>query len=239
VATASDRARKNGLLWSLSKADFTLLKPHLETVVLPLRLILEESQKPIRHVYFPEAGIVSIVASGAHKREIEVGIIGREGMTGINVLLGSDRSPNRTYMQVAGSGQRITASHLREALEMSASLQRAFLRFVQTFMQQTAHTVLANGQGTVEMRLARWLLMGQDRIDGNELSLTHEFLALMLSVRRPGVTLALQELERRALIQTKRSVIIIRDRDGLIKLANRLYGVPEAEYRRLIAKGAQ
>lgn len=106
-------------------------------------------------------------------------------------------------------------------------------------MSQTAHTALANGQGKLEQRLARWLLMAHGRIDGDELPLTHEFLALMLSVRRPGVTVALQLLEHRALIAAKRGIITIRHRKGLTELANGLYGIAEAEYRRLIGDTAK
>ena len=216
-----------------------MVAAHLEPVALNVRFTLEESNKPIKFIYFPEAGIASVVAAGARKREIEVGIIGREGMSGINVVLGSDRSPHATYMQVGGRGHRIALADLRAAMQRSPSLQQCFLRFVQAFMSQTAHTALANGQGKLEERLARWLLMAHDRMDGDKLPLTHEFLALMLAVRRPGVTVALQLLEHRALITAKRGVITIRNRQNLVKLANGLYGTPETEYRRLIGETAK
>ena len=115
-------------------------------------------------------------------------------------------------------------------------MQQCFLRFAQAFMIQTAHTAIANGQGTVEQRLARWLLMADDRISGNELPLTHEFLAMMLAVRRAGVTTALRALERRKLVLVKRKAITILNRNGLKRLAKGLYGVPEAEYQRLMGR---
>jgi CRP-like cAMP-binding protein len=108
------------------------------------------------------------------------------------------------------------------------------LAFTQSFVVQTAQTALANARGNVESRLARWLLMAHDRLDGNELDLTHEFLALMLGVRRAGVTTALQKLESDGLVVAKRGLIVVEDRAGLVRLADRLYGVAEAEYRRLI-----
>jgi CRP-like cAMP-binding protein len=148
--------------------------------------------------------------------------------------LGNDRWTNDTYVQVDSSGSRIAANDLRRALAKSASLRAIFLAFTQAFVVQTAQTALANARGNVEMRLARWLLMAHDRLDGDELPLTHEFLALMLGVRRAGVTVALQKLESDGLVVAKRGVIMVEDRAGLIRLADRLYGVPETEYRRLI-----
>ena len=225
---------RNHLLSSLSMADFGLLKPRLETVELGLRKILEDPNKPIKHVYFPLSGIVSVVTASTRKRQIEVGIIGHEGMTGINVVLGNDRSPHSTYVQSAGQGQRIKAADLRQAMQKSASLRDGLLHFVQAFMTQTAYTALANGQAKLTERLARWFLMAQDRLDGNELALTHDFLALMLCVHRPGVTKAVNLLESRGLVGAKRGIVIVHDRAGLKTLADGLYGIPEAEYRRLI-----
>lgn len=229
----------NSLLSSISETDFRLIAAQLEPVELPLRFTLEESNKPIKFVYFLEAGIASVVAYGSRKREIEVGLIGREGMSGINILLGSDRSPHATYMQVRGRGVRIPAKILRAAIKESHSLHRCLLQFVQALMVQTAHTALANGQARVEERLARWLLMAHDRMDDDQVPLTHEFLAMMLAVRRPGVTLALQLLERRDLIDAKRGTITIQDRGGLEKVADGLYGIPEAAYSRLYGQGGK
>ena len=233
MAQPASSHHSNHLLSSLSPADFGLVQPHLEALDLDLRQSLEEGNKPIKYAYFPESGFASVVATSARRRQIEVGIIGREGMSGINVVMGNDRSPHATYMQVAGMGSRITADHLRSAMEKSPSLQNYFLHFAQSFMLQTAHTALANGQAKIEERLARWLLMAHDRVDGDKIPLTQEFLSLMMSVRRAGVTVALQMLRDRALIDTKRGFIVILDRAGLKKIANGLYGIPEAESWRL------
>lgn len=215
----------NHVLAHLVRADLRLLDPHLEAVDLPVRKQLVGRNKRVEHVYFPESGIVSVVANG--ESPIEVGIIGREGMTGVSVLLGSDeKAPHETYVQVAGSGQRLPADRLRDALDASSSLQKALLQYANRFLTQTTETALANGRHKLEERLARWLLMADDRIDGHELPLTHEFLGVMIGTSRPGVTVALQELERRGWITHKRGVVMIIDRDGLVKASNGAYVAP-------------
>ena len=223
----------NHLLSALSEADFMLLEAHLSPIRLELRRTLEDANKPIRHVYFPDAGIVSVVAEGRSLRQSEIGLIGREGMTGINVVMGNDRSPHSSYVQVAGGGRRIKANDLRHAMQKSGSMRNCFLHFAEAFMVQTAHTAVANARANIEERLARWVLMAHDRLDGNQLPLTHEFIALMLNVRRAGVTEALHALSRKRLITAKRGQIIVANRAGLETAANGLYGIPEAEYRRL------
>jgi CRP-like cAMP-binding protein len=231
----TDERCGNQLLCRLSDGDFALIKDRLQTVELTLRMPLEDRNRPIDKVYFPEAGIASVVAtSGPH--QVEAGIIGREGMTGLAVLLADDRSANATFIQVAGSGLCIEADALRDLMQQSESLRTLLLRFVQAFMTQMSQTALANGRAKLEERLARWLLMAHDRVDGRELPLTHEFLALMLGVRRAGVTTALQALEDRGLISIKRGLIVMEDRDAVVKFAGALYGIPEAEYRRLIGQ---
>jgi len=217
---------KNRILSRLSAADIALLKPDLEAVELQLRYVLEAANEPIQHSYFIEYGLASIVAANGHKR-LEVGLIGCEGMTGLPIVLGNDRSPHETFMQVAGNGVRIPAQKLREAIGQSRSLELAFLAFAHRFLNQTASTALSNGTATLEERLARWLLMANDRLRGDEVPLTHEFLSLMLGVRRAGVTVALHYLEQRALIRLARKQIVITDRKGLEAAANGTYHTPE------------
>ncbi|HEY5237828.1 MAG TPA: Crp/Fnr family transcriptional regulator [Rhizomicrobium sp.] len=224
---------RNHLLLSLSDADFALLQPHLEPVAMPLRLKLEIPHKPIAHIYFPESGIVSVVAMTSAREQIEAGFFGWDGMSGVTVVMGDDRAPHATYVQLAGHGQRIALRPFREAMRKSSSMQLCFLHFAQALMIQGAHTALANGRAKVEERLARWILMAHDRVAADDLAFTHEFLAIMLGVRRAGVSVALHELESRALIGTARGRIVVRDRPGLEKTANGYYGLPEAEYTRL------
>jgi CRP-like cAMP-binding protein len=156
-------------------------------------------------------------------------------MTGLMVVLGNDRSPHSTYMQIAGHAQRIAADDLRGAMRESSLLRELLLHYAQAFLTQATHTAMSNGSAKLEERLARWLLMAHDRVDGDELPLIHDFLALMLGVCRPGVTVALHSLQAQGLIHAERGSIAIIDRDGLEEVANASYGVPEAEYKRLLS----
>ena len=215
----------NRILAGLLPADLGLLEPNLEPVDLPVRKQLHPRTRRIEHVYFPESGIASVVANGEH--EIEIGIIGREGVTAVSVVMGNEERPRyETYMQVAGKGHRLSVDHLREALDASATLRKAFLLYAYAYMTQMADTALSNGRHKIEERLARWLLLADDRLDGSKIPLTHEFLGVMLGTARPGVTIALQELERRGWITHKRGVITIIDRKGLLRSSNGAYFRP-------------
>ena len=227
MVSPSPNVLRNKLLTALSNADLALLEPDLEPVSLEMHQVLEAPNQPIKHCYFIERGLASIVALNGHRR-LEVGLIGPEGMTGLAIVLGDDRSPHENFIQVAGEGVRISAEKLREAMQQRRSLERVFLGFAHSFMNQTANTALSNGTATLEERLARWLLMANDRLDGDEISLTHEFLSLMLGVRRAGVTVALHYLEQRGVIRMSRGQIVILDRDGLKASANGTYHEPEA-----------
>jgi CRP-like cAMP-binding protein len=136
-------------------------------------------------------------------------------------------------VQCAGRGLRISAQRLREAMDKSAAIRNVLLQYGHAFVLQMSYTAIANGRSKLEERLARWLLMAHDRVDGDTLPMTHEFLSLMLGVRRPGVTLALHLLEKDGLIQASRGAILIADRRGLEQISNGAYGKPEAEFQRL------
>lgn len=224
----------NKLLASLADNDFALLEPHLEFVTLGLRKSLERPNRRIDAVYFPEAGFASVVAVQSNGKEIEVGLIGREGMTGMPIVFGNHRSPHAIYIQAAGTGTFMPATELRKAFQSSPSLRISLLKFVQAFGVQTTHTAICNAHFKLDVRLARWLLMAHDRIGEDTLPLTHQFLALMLGVRRPGVTEALHALRRQELITYGRGRIAVKDRRGMERKAGAAYGTPEAEYRRLI-----
>jgi CRP-like cAMP-binding protein len=222
--TSSRIGIKNRVLSALSRTDFALLKPHLVSADLPVGTYLETGNSRIDSAYFIESGFASVVAG---KRSIEVGIIGREGMTGLAVVLGDERASHDTYIQVAGAGQRISAAKLRWAMDRSVRLHRSLLRCAHAFLIQTTQTALANGRSKNEARLARWLLMADDRIDGGEVPLTHKFLGIMLGVQRPAVTVAVQALEEAGLISAGRKVITIIDRRGLEKMSNGAYLRPD------------
>jgi CRP-like cAMP-binding protein len=222
----------NKLLLLLSDEALASLGP-MQRVDLPLREKLEIADEPITHVYFLDSGLASVVAEIPDIGSIEVGMVGNEGMTGLAVVEQDTRSPFETFIQGAASASRFEADHVRAALEESAEVRSVFLRYARTFAIQVGATAFANGQAKLEARLCRWLLMVGDRL-GNSFNVTHEFLGLMLAVRRSGVTLALQLLEGKGLIRAARGSITIVDRAGLVANANGAYGLPEREYRRIM-----
>ena len=225
----------NILLQTMAENDLALLKPHLERVPLEVNQPLANANEPIEHIYFPEGGVVSIVSITPGDGRTEVGIFGREGMSGIAVLLGTDRSPQETFTQVDGTtAMRIGVDAFRAAIAQSPSLQNLLLRFVQAFLVQSAFSTTSNAHHRIEARLARWLLMCHDRIEGDEIKLTHEFMSMMIAAQRTGVTVTLHILEGAGMIRSKRARVMILDRERLIDLAGDAYGQPEAEYRRLI-----
>lgn len=225
---------RNFLLEKLSDEDWRQVEPRLESVDLAHRQEIENAHLPIQYAYFPTNGIISIVAKTSDGQQIEAGLVGREGMTGLAIVMSNHRSPNDAIVQVSGEAQRISADNLRAALSESEGFRQLAQRFAQVLMVQVAQTALANGRAKIEERLARWLLMAQDRLDEGSLQMTHELIALMLGVRRPGVTDAINDLEGKGLIRSGRGVVTVVNRKGLEAAAGGLYGVPEAEYRRLI-----
>ena len=225
---------RNRLLSLLTPADVALIGPSLEHVPLRVHDNLEAPNVNVAHAYFPEDGIVSVVASMPGGGDIEVGIIGRDGMTGTATLLGDRLAVDRVFVQVAGSAHRISIDHLAVAVRKSARLRIVLMLYVRAFGVQVSSTALANGRANIEVRLARWLLLCRDRSETDALKLTNEFLAIMLGVRRAGVTTALQTLRGRHLIDMGRGEVRISDRDGLTRLAGGAYGVPEGSYERLL-----
>ena len=233
--TISDKnPYKNQVLHGMRPDDLALLAPHLSRVELNLRDRLESRQAPIQHVFFIEKGLASIVAKVPKGRDTEVGIIGIEGFSAMSLVMGDSQSPHECFMQVPGYAMRISADLFRDAVEKSPTLHFYLLRFVQAMWVQCSYTALANARAKVEERLARWILMCHDRLDGDELPITHEFLSIMLGVRRPGVTVALQILEGKGLIRSTRGLVTMRDRRGLEIVADGTYSEPEAEYARLM-----
>jgi CRP-like cAMP-binding protein len=216
-------APQNQVLSALSKQDFARLKPSLLRVPLVQREVLEESEQQPSHIYFPVAGIVSVVA-GPSDLAIEVGIIGRDGMTGAWAIVGHDTSPCTCFVQVAGEAWRISFADLSAAMEHAPAIRQACLVAVGRLMAQTAETAWSNGRSSLSERLARWLMLCQDRIDGDTIPMTHEFLSIMLGVRRPGVTIALQTLEGAGVIRNTRGVVVIRNRRLLQQVAARANG---------------
>ena len=173
------------------------------------------------------------MVNGTRDRDLDIGLIGREGVTGLPVIMGTDSWPHRTLMLTAGGGRRIPAVSLISAMKRSATLHQTLLKYCHAFLIQSAQTALSNGVRKIEPRLARKLCMAHDRTDGDELVLTHQLLALMLGARRPVVTLAVDRLAKAGLIKVGRGRIFILNRTRLEKRADHTYGRAEAEFDRL------
>ena len=202
----------------MSAGDLALLQPHLKPIAMAVFKDMEQPNRPIDTVYFMETGIAWLSLSNRDDTKVEVGLIGREGMSGLAVVLGANQSPNSTYIQVAGEGQRMPAKELRKAMDASETLRSLLLKFAQVFMVQTTQTAITNARAHIDQRLARWILMAHDRIGDKTLPLKHEFLALMLGVRRASVTEALQSLKRQKLIDNGRNKIVVHDRKGIERM---------------------
>jgi len=224
----------NRLLAALVPEDFARLAPRLVPVSLAFRETLIQPQQPITAADFIEDGLVSLIADTKEGR-IEVGLIGREGFTGVPLVLGTDRTPHIMLVQAQGTAWRIGANDLRTALDASAGLRGVLGRYVQSLLVQVGQTVYANADLTIEGRLARWILMTGDRLQSEALPMTHEFLSMMLGVRRPSVTTAMHLLEGTGMIRARRGQIVVLDREKLEDMAGVSYGPAEAEYERLMA----
>lgn len=225
---------RNRLLQRLTHADFRLLKPHLQLIPTGLRQTLIAPHEQVAQLFFPEVGYASVTADAKGKR-IEVGLIGREGLVGASpVLLADNFTVYREFVLCPGEMLAIDANRFRSAIDNSPTLRTLMLRYLQTRLVQAQQFACANAAYTTPVRLARWMLMCHDRSDGDEIPITHEALSFMLGVRRAGVTHAVHVLEGRHLIKAHRGRITVQDREGLIDLAGGSYGLPEAEYARLI-----
>jgi len=213
----------NTLLKTMSLRDFEMLAPHLTHVDLPRGHILSMPEQGIEHSWFLESGIASMVIALRDGRETEAAIVGHDGMVDVATILGERETGLRCFMQLPGSGYRIPAKTLANALDASVTLRSMLNHFVHSVVFQIAQTALANTSFTVEQRLARWLLMCADRTGEEEIALTHDFLSIMLNVRRAGVTMALQSLQTAGVLVAKRRSIKIVDRRRLEEFASDAY----------------
>jgi CRP-like cAMP-binding protein len=224
----------NRLLASLAPEDYDLLRPHLEAVQLPYRHLLYPANKNIAFAHFLENGVASLVSTMRNGDASEIGTIGNEGFVGLPILLADKMAPTGVYMQVPGEGFRIEVDVFEEALAESASLRTAMSHYAHAFFNQVAQSAACNHHHSLDQRCARWLMMTYDRMDSNVFLLTHEFLAMMLGVRRAGVTVAARELQRRGIIRYKRGEITILELDDLRKRACECYAVTKRDFDRLL-----
>jgi len=208
-------AIQNSLLAALPRKSYLRLLPGLAPVELVFGEVLYEPGDPIRDVYFPTQSLVSLLTLVEGHLALEVGMVGREGMVGVPLVLGADASPVRALVQGAGPALKMSAQRFRNELNASPPLQRELQRYIYAMMVQISQTAGCNRFHVVEARLARWLLMTRDRMRSGHFRMTHEFLSHMLGVRRVGVTEAASALQRRKLIEYSRGSITILDDRGL------------------------
>jgi len=224
---------RNQLLLRFTTKDSEALAPYLKPVHLSLKQELITPGEPISHVYFVESGIVSLVAAADGAEAIETAVIGREGMTD-HVLEAGDSSALRCLVQLEGSALAIEARHYVSWIAERPAALHVVARYLQFMAVQMAYTALSHGSFNIEQRLSRWLLMCFDRSDGEDLPFVHEFMSLMLGVRRSGVTTALHVIEGHGAVRATRGHVKLRDRAMLESLTAGSYGVPEREYQRLL-----
>ena len=224
----------NRLLGLLPPRDYARLRPHLHRIPLEYRQSLYRANEPIGFVYFIETGVGSLVNTMANGQAAEVGTIGNEGLVGLPLVFGDDRAPTSVYVQVPGAGLRMKATLFATELARSASMRAVMLRYAHAFFNQVAQSAACNHFHSLEQRCCRWLLMTHDRMHSDEFLLTQEFLAMMLGVRRTGVTAAAGALQRAGLIRYKRGNVTIIDRRGLKRRSCECYGVSKKEFDRLL-----
>jgi CRP-like cAMP-binding protein len=230
---------QNKILAALPGKEYARLLPRLTPVSLGLGETLYEADDSIRHVYFPNWGVVSLVTHMEEGTSVEVGLIGNEGMVGLSVAMGDDVSQNHAIVQIADGAMRMTTGALRAELKHGGKLQSLLLRYSLALLKQVSQTAACNRNHNMGERLARWLLLCQDKIGGNELRLTQEFLAQMLGTRRSRVSEAAIILQRTGLIRYSRGIITILDREGLEEFACECYKVVKAEFDRLFIRSKE
>jgi CRP-like cAMP-binding protein len=225
--------RANRLLRGLSDAEFDRLRSDLEPVRLPRPTELEPANEEVKFVYFPTSGVASIVAIDESGESVDTAMIGREGMTGLAVFLGTDQSPVRTIVQVPLTGVRMSADALREEIVRGGTLVRLLQRHTQVVMVTMAQLILCNRMHRLDQRAARWLLQVDDRVDERPFGVTQEFLAQMIGVQRPALSVAMRQFKDDGLVRYSRGQITIADRDGLESRSCRCINVITSEARRL------
>jgi len=230
-----DQHRANRLIAAMPARDLAKLAPHLEIVPLRPRTILAEPGNNLRYAYFPHSGVICLMVA-MRKGITETATIGPEGFVGFSTLLGSNVVSQRFLVQVAGTASRLPIDALLPAVRRSPALQALLLGYVRFFLVQALQAVACNGLHNVRQRCARWLLMAHDRARANSFELTHQFLAEMLGIQRPSVTLVARSLQDAGLIRYSRGMITIVNRKGLERTACECYGIVRKAYGEIVAR---
>jgi len=231
--TPSEQSR-NHLLARLPLGEFEGLRPLLTTVRLASKQSLAEPSQPVSYAYFPHDAVISMSALDAAGGSVEVGSVGCEGLVGLPVLLGTDRSIGRVVAQIGGDADRVEAAALQREVNRLPELRRLLLLYTQAFMTQVAQSTACNRLHSAERRLARWLLICRDRLGRDDLPITHETIAHMLGVRRATVTEAAGDLQQQGLIRYRRGVLTVLRRERLEMASCECYRIVRAEFDRLL-----
>jgi CRP-like cAMP-binding protein len=222
---AAGKPIRNKILLAMTDVEFRVIRPHLKYVSLPSHLRLHEPHQTFKFVYFPNEGLISLVVVMANGKTVEAGIIGSEGVAGLPGVASLRRGPLREVMQIGGNGFRVKIRDLKRTLDSTPDLQRIFARYTMMLGLHVAQTAACNRLHDIDRRLARWLLMANDRVDSGTLRITHDFLATMLGTDRPSVSLAAGLFQRMNIIRYSRGAVKILNRSALQNQACECYAV--------------
>jgi CRP-like cAMP-binding protein len=222
---AAGKPVSNKILLSISDSEYNSIRPHLEYLRLPNHLVLHETGEKLRFAYFPNRGLISLVVVMKDGKTAEAGVVGNEGFTGTPAAVGLSRGPLRAVVQITGDGFRIKVGALQNTLESAPHLQMMLHRYAAIRAMQVAQTAACNRLHDIRQRLARWLLMTQDRVNSGALPITHDFLATMLGTDRPSVSLAAGVLQKKGFIEYTRGAVKIVNRKKLENSACECYDV--------------
>lgn len=231
-----DNNYRNWILRLLTPKELARLGPELEPVHLSFKEPVYEQGKPIRHLYFPNSGVISLV-SNVSDNPIETGTIGREGVVGLSAFLGVPTAIDRAFCQIPGDAVRIRPAAVKAEVDRGGSLGPVLLRYTHATLAMLAQTAACNRSHTLEQRMCRWLLMTHDRVDSDDFPLTQDFLAQMLGVRRPSVSLAGTTLQRAGLIKYSRGRITVLDRRGLEEASCECYAFVTDQFNKALNGG--
>ena len=225
---------RNHILEALPQAERARLFPHLKLVALPLGTVLYESGVPLRYVYFPVDCVISLLYVLENGASAEISVVGKEGLVGVSLFIGSETTSSRAIVQSGGSAYRLTGRRLMPESEGNGELLYILLRYTQSLLTQMAQTAVCNRHHSVDQQLCRWLLLSLDRLTSNKLAVTQELIASLLGVRREGVTAAAGKLQKLGVIAYIRGHITVLNRPLLEQLSCECYGVVKKETDRVL-----
>lgn len=227
----------NHLLASLPENEYVRLKSKLGPIYLKLGEVLYESGDKLEYAYFPTTAIVSLLYIMENGSTAEIGVVGNDGVLGMALFMGGQTTTSRAIIQSAGEAFRMKATDLMDEFTLGGMFQKMLLRYSQALMTQISQTAVCNRLHSVEQQLCRWILLSHDRLETDELIMTHDLISNMLGVRREGVTRAAQKLQEKGLIKNNRGAITLLNRQGLEKAVCECYKVVNDEYNRLLSRG--